>query len=135
MFPPFRKGSRADGQDHLMRLAHFLLLGLAAASLMLAANAALAPAAAEHVRATDQVSGNDHDAARKGVSQGQAMPLGEVVRIVQARYPGRLLDASYHELVPGEPVYRVLILTTDHRRLAVWVNAHSGAILRVEGAD
>jgi uncharacterized membrane protein YkoI len=118
-----------------MHRGHFVFSVLVTASLVFAAMAPLAPALAERVRANDRVRGRDHDAARAGVSRGQVMSLAEVVRIVQSRYPGRLLDASYHELVPGQPVYRVLILTSDHRRLAVWVDARSGQILRVEGAD
>jgi uncharacterized membrane protein YkoI len=85
------------------------------------------------LRARDSVGGRDHDEAREGVAQGRLIPLGEVIRIVRGRYSGQLLDASLHELVPGQPVYRVLILMQDGRRVAVWVDARSGQILRVEG--
>lgn len=94
-------------------------------------------AGAEHyrqqLRARDTVGGRDHDEAREGVKQGKLVPLSEAIRVVRARYSGQLLDASLHELVPGQPVYRVLILMQDGRRVAVWVDARTGQILRVEG--
>ncbi len=90
-------------------------------------------AAAEHLRARDTVGGRDHDEAREGVKQGRLIPLSEAIRVVRARYSGQLLDASLHELVPGQPVYRVLILMQDGRRVAVWVDARTGRIMRVEG--
>jgi uncharacterized membrane protein YkoI len=116
-----------------MRLPQLPTAAVLCASLVLAIVAPVQPAAAEHLRAHDSVRGRDHDAARQGVNSGKLVPLGEVVRTVRARYPGELLDASLHELVPGQPVYRVLILTNDGRRLAVWVDARTGQILRVEG--
>ncbi len=60
-------------------------------------------------------------------------PLARILPRIAARYRGRMLDADLHELVPGEPVYRVLWLTPDGRRLEIWVDARSGQILRVEG--
>ncbi|MFZ1988548.1 MAG: PepSY domain-containing protein [Alphaproteobacteria bacterium] len=93
----------------------------------------LGHASAEHLRARDSARGRDHDEAREGVAEGRLIPLGEVIRIVKGRYPGELLDASLHELVPGQQVYRVLILMQDGRRIAVWVDARSGQVLRVEG--
>lgn len=87
----------------------------------------------EHLRARDTVRGRDHDEAREGVRQGRLVPLSDAIRVVRGRYRGQMLDASLHELVPGQPVYRVLILMQDGRRIAVWVDARTGQILRVEG--
>ncbi|HXZ68757.1 MAG TPA: PepSY domain-containing protein [Alphaproteobacteria bacterium] len=109
-----------------------LLRSLVLASLIFA-GIDLGHASAEHLRARDSVRGRDHDEAREGVAKGRLVPLGDVIRIVRGRYSGQLLDASLHELVPGQPVYRVLILMQDGRRVAVWVDARSGQILRVEG--
>ena len=115
-----------------LRIARCLVL----ASLFLAGlsvEASSAQTYREHLRARDSVGGRDHDRAREGVAQGHLIPLADAIRVVRQRYSGQLLDASYHELVPGEPVYRVLILMQDGRRIAVWVDARSGEILRVEG--
>ena len=87
----------------------------------------------EQLRARDTVGRQDHDEAREGVRQGRLIPLSDAIRVVRGSYPGQLLDASLHELVPGQPVYRLLILMQDGRRVAVWVDAQSGRILRVEG--
>jgi uncharacterized membrane protein YkoI len=116
-----------------MRAARLLPLIALSAGLVLVAFGGTGPAFAKHLRAQDSIGGPDHDAARQGVRSGEIIPYSEVIRIVRSRYPGQILDASLLELVPGEKVYRVLVLTSDGRRLAVWVNARSGNIMRVEG--
>lgn len=115
-----------------MRAARLPLLSVLLAGLVWLAISA-EPASARRLRANDSISGPDHDAARQGVRKGEILPYSRIIQIVRARYPGQILDASLLELVPGQKVYRVLVLTPDGRRLAVWVDAKSGNILRVEG--
>jgi uncharacterized membrane protein YkoI len=117
-----------------MRMARPFLMLLTVAGLLVAPIWSSSPALADHMRANDRIRGSDHDAARAGVDSGRLLPFKEVKRRVQARYPGRFLDASLHEIARGEPVYRVLWLLPDGRRIAIWVNAKTGQILRVEGA-
>jgi len=116
-----------------MRAAHLLSVIALSASLGLGAITTPEPAFAERLRANDSIQGRDHDAARQGVRSGEIIPYSEVIRIVQRSYPGQILDSELKELVPGQKVYRVLVLTSNGRRLAVWVDARSGQILRVEG--
>jgi uncharacterized membrane protein YkoI len=116
-----------------MRLTRLLSVALVAACLSIAGIAASGPAQAAHLRARDRVHTRDHAYARRGVSRGELVPLGAVIGNIRAHFHGRLLDASIHELVPGQQVYRVLILTDDGRRIAIWADARTGQILRVEG--
>jgi uncharacterized membrane protein YkoI len=116
-----------------LRVATALMAGLLMAGLALPG-----PAAAERFVAKDSIKGRDHDAARQGVRSGEIISYPEVRRIVQSRYPGQILDTELKELVPGQKVYRVLVLASDGRRITVWVDARrrpdgSVVILRVEG--
>jgi uncharacterized membrane protein YkoI len=126
----FSPGSPAKAQDLAMLRASRKSIALVAAALLIVALGA-GPAFAERGRDRDR-RGNE-DAAREGVRNGRLVPLSEVLRRIAARYPGRMLDASLHELVPGTPVYLVIWLTPDGRRLSIWADARTGDIMRVEG--
>lgn len=131
----FSQGSQLGVQSSAMRGARLFLILLTVAGSLVAPLWLSSPALADHMRANDRIEGSDHDAARAGVNSGRLLPFREVIQRVKARYPGRLLDASLHEIARGEPVYRVLWLLPDGRRITVWVNAKTGQILRVEGAN
>lgn len=73
------------------------------------------------------------DEVRAGVRAGRVIPLGQATAAVQARIPGRLLDAGLESGDNGRQVYRVRWASSDGRRLDVIVDAQSGAILRQEG--
>ncbi|MDP8916833.1 MAG: PepSY domain-containing protein [Pseudomonadota bacterium] len=70
--------------------------------------------------------------ARDYARRGQIVPLGRVLRDLQRRTPGRLLDAGL-EQQDGRTVYRVRWVTADGRRLDYIVDAGTGAVLRAEG--
>lgn len=59
------------------------------------------------------------------------MPLQQVLRSIESRTPGRLLDASLQDL-GGRDVYRVRWASDDGRRLDFVVDASSGQILSAE---
>jgi uncharacterized membrane protein YkoI len=51
-----------------------------------------------------------------------------VIEQLGHRSPGRVLDARVEDL-GGRPVYRVLWLTNNGRRMAYMVDAETGAVL------
>jgi hypothetical protein len=65
---------------------------------------------------------------RQGVRDHQLMPLGQVIRQLGVRIPGRQLDAGleYHG---DRPIYRVRWMTRDGRRVDLLIDATTGAIL------
>ncbi len=69
--------------------------------------------------------------ARDAVQQGRHVPLRVILSEIQARYPGRMLDAR---LDRGQPsIYVIDWLTPDGRKLTIRANAENGAILGVSG--
>jgi uncharacterized membrane protein YkoI len=142
----FSRGSPAKAQDLAMLRAPRKSLALMAAALLcveLAAGPAFAERRRDRDRQEDQDAprertrardrGGDQVEAREGVRNGRLVPLSEVLRRIARSYPGRMLDASLRELVPGSPVYVVIWLTPDGRRLTIWADARTGDIMRVEG--
>ncbi len=71
------------------------------------------------------------DAARDAVQRGDILPLEQVVASVQARHPGRVLDAR---LDTARPVYHLRLLATGGQVLRIAADARNGAILSVQGA-
>jgi uncharacterized membrane protein YkoI len=70
-----------------------------------------------------------HGAARV-VAQADAVPLGQVLRAIAGRFPGRALDAELVER-GGRQVYRIKWLGNDGKVREVVADARSGEILRV----
>jgi uncharacterized membrane protein YkoI len=69
--------------------------------------------------------------ARDAVAQGRHVPLRQIIGQIEARYPGRLLNA---ELQRGNPsIYVIDWLTNDGRKLTVRANAETGGIIGVSG--
>ena len=68
--------------------------------------------------------------AEQGVREGRLVPLARVIQQIEARNPGRMLDAALED--QGRPVYRVRWATNDGRRLDILVDAVSGQILSTE---
>ncbi|MBV8592835.1 MAG: PepSY domain-containing protein [Caulobacteraceae bacterium] len=66
--------------------------------------------------------------ARSGVREGAFAPLGQVIRGIGHRSPGRQLDAGI-EYWGARPVYRVRWMTNSGRRVDYIVDAATGAIL------
>lgn len=68
--------------------------------------------------------------AARVVAQADAVPLGQVLRAIAARFPGRALAAEQGEQ-NGRPVYRIKWLGDDGKVRDIVADARSGEILRV----
>ena len=68
------------------------------------------------------------DEARQGVRQHRIMPLARVIEQINARSPGRQLDAGL-EYQGDKPIYRVRWMTRNGRRVDYLIDAATGAIL------
>ena len=69
--------------------------------------------------------------ARDAVEQGRHVPLRQILSQIEARYPGRLLNA---ELQRGNPsIYVIDWLTPDGRKLTIRANAETGGLIGVSG--
>lgn len=71
---------------------------------------------------------DDHDAARGAVERGEALPLGDILDRVQGRLPGRILEVEF-ERDDGAWVYEFTVLRADGRRVEVYVDAATAAVL------
>jgi hypothetical protein len=76
--------------------------------------------------------GGQQDQVRAGVRQGRYMPLAQVIGQIHQHTPGRQLDAGLEQW-GGRDAYRVRWATPDGRRIDYLVDAHSGAILHIDG--
>ena len=70
----------------------------------------------------------DHDRARDAVRRGQALPLGEIIRRVQAACPGTFLNAKLGQR-GNTLAYRVQILRPSGRRVTMTVDARTGRVI------
>lgn len=76
----------------------------------------------------------DHDRARAAVAAGHRLPLSEILRQVEARFGGRVLEIELeHE--DGVLVYEIELLDDNGRVLELEVDAVTGAILDQEYDD
>ena len=104
---------------------------------MIALVASLFLAAAAPAGQTSDSLGADWNPSTAGVraerKAGRIIPLSQAIHAVEARTPGRLLDAGLESGDNGRSVYRVRWAAADGRRLEVFVDAATGAILRQEG--
>ncbi len=75
----------------------------------------------------------DHDRARSAVEAGQIRPLQDILAGVRRQVPGRMLDARLQK--NGRWVYEVILLQADGQVVAVSVDAQTGQVLGVDGAQ
>ena len=68
------------------------------------------------------------DEVRQGVRQRRIMPLSRVIEQLNARSPGKQLDAGL-EYQGDRPIYRVRWMTRNGRRVDYLIDAATGAIL------
>lgn len=70
----------------------------------------------------------DHDRARDAVRRGQALPLAQIIRSLQATCPGTFLNAKLERR--GDMLaYRVQLLRPSGRRVTMIVDAQSGRVV------
>lgn len=78
--------------------------------------------------------GDDHDYenAYDARRSGDILPLRDILTNVRAIYPGEIVGVEF-EREDGLQVYELKILQTDGRYLEIYVDARTGAVLKVEG--
>ena len=89
------------------------------------------PAAAEPPHQPNSLGADwrlQQDEVRQGVRQRRIVPLGRVIEQINARSPGRQLDAGL-EYQGDRPIYRVRWMTRNGRRVDYLIDAATGAIL------
>ena len=106
-----------------MRRKLLLTLGLGA----LFASAALLP---DHFASAQDR--RDHERARAALEAGEIRPLSEILKLVEARFLGRVIEADL-DRDDGIWLYEFKILPPNGRLFRVEVNASTGAVLRTSG--
>lgn len=109
--------------------------------LALAVAFAALPAAADKGRGSDDGDRRDwadedhsHDRARRAAERGEILPLTVIYEQALARLPGRVLEAEL-ERKHGRWVYELKILDSGGRLFEVYLDAGTGAVLKLEGED
>jgi uncharacterized membrane protein YkoI len=105
---------------HSLPLLHRWAMRLLALALILGLDAALWPGA-------NAAAGREAAAV---LAQAETVPLGQVLRAIADRFPGRALDAQRTER-DGRQVYRIKWLGNDGKVREVLADAQSGEILSV----
>ncbi|MQX35215.1 PepSY domain-containing protein [Roseospira navarrensis] len=75
--------------------------------------------------------GHDHDLARRLLEAGEIRSLVEIMAIVSPHLGGRMIDTEF-EREDGRYVYEIKVVTPNGRLREVYVDAASGAIVKVE---
>lgn len=104
---------------------------IAVAALILA-TAMPAAALAQDGRPSLGAGREDQDQAREAVRSGRQIPLARVIQMIQARTPGRLLNATTGDQ-GGRPAYFVQWQQTNGRVVVFVVDAETGAMLGQQG--
>lgn len=74
-----------------------------------------------------QISRQDYKRAQRAIARGDARPLQEVLKTVQSKYPGKLVQVGYSEK-GRRPVFQVMIVIRSGAVISVAVDAGSGRI-------
>jgi hypothetical protein len=78
-------------------------------------------------------AGFDQDKADEVLREGKLLPLKRIVRQLEERVGGQLLDAELRAGGPGGKLYIIKWLTEDGRRVDFVVDASTGQILDSRG--
>lgn len=100
---------------------------LAAGTLLLAAVLAMAPAPVLRAEDDDE----DHETARKALEQGEILPLGQVLALIERDFQGDVVEIEL-ERKTGNWIYDIEIIDADGRVREVEIDAKSGDVLKVE---
>jgi uncharacterized membrane protein YkoI len=107
------------------------LIAVAAACLFAACGAAAQPARPPPTRTPNSLGADwrlQQDEVRQCARQHRCVPLSRVIEQLNARSPGRQLDAGL-EYQGDKPIYRVRWMTRNGRRVDYLIDAATGAIL------
>jgi uncharacterized membrane protein YkoI len=77
---------------------------------------------------------DDHEAARRALEQGRALPLPEIIAKVAQQVPGKVIDVELED-EDGTPVYDLKVLSPQGRLQEIEVEAATGKILKIEDDD
>ncbi|WP_306117643.1 MULTISPECIES: PepSY domain-containing protein [unclassified Roseitalea] len=76
----------------------------------------------------------DHERALDAVERGQALPLAEILAIVDDRYGGRVIEVAF-ERDDGRYVYELELVDRAGRLFEVYLDASTGAVIEQERED
>ncbi|MGP3699514.1 PepSY domain-containing protein [Rhodobacter sp. NSM] len=76
----------------------------------------------------------DFEAARRGVEQGEMLPLGSLMPRIEQEF-GRVLEVELEEADEGGMVYEFEILRPDGRLVEVDVDVVTGLVVEVEDEE
>ena len=76
---------------------------------------------------------NDHERARAALEAGQIRPLAEILREVERRYLGRVIETEIDQEDDGQWVYEFRILPPTGRVFELEIDATTGDVLRTKG--
>jgi len=108
-----------------------MTLRTALAALLLA-TAVPTAAMAQDVRPSLGAGRDDQDQARAAVRAGRQIPLARIIQMIQARTPGRMLNATTGDQ-GGRTAYFVQWQQTNGRVVVFVVDAETGAMLGQQG--
>ena len=77
----------------------------------------------------------DADQARDARQKGDIVPLKKIFRALKKEYGGYQLDAELFSKPGGGSEYRIVWMTEDGRRMTITVDAQTGRITNVSGAE
>ncbi|TLS67912.1 PepSY domain-containing protein [Mariprofundus erugo] len=80
------------------------------------------------ISTTAMALADDADRVRQLRSTDSIMPLATIVKMVEARYPGKLLDVELEE-EHGKVVYEIEFLGDDHQVHHLEIDARSGSFI------
>ena len=95
------------------------------------------PTARNSNEPVDEPTGVNQDRARQAVTDGEIMALHEILTHIYRRHQGRVLEVILKDREAGLHgwVYDIRLLVPGPRVLHLRVDAGTGSILMVEGAD
>ena len=106
-----------------MERRRFLVLAVS----MLAAG----PAMADGDGHDDDDDHEEADRVLRDRSAGNIRPLSEIIRIVEAEVPGRVVETEFED-EDGVPIYEFYVLQNSGRRREVRVDARDGRIIEID---
>lgn len=75
---------------------------------------------------------DDHERARRAVAAGEALPLAQLLAIVEGQFDGRLVEVEL-ERDDGRLVYELELRTPQGHLIELTYDARTGALLETEG--
>ena len=77
---------------------------------------------------------SDHDAVRREVQAGRLQPLSEILRGVQQRHGGRVIDVELERGTDGKRWYEIKLVDARQQRREIHVDAVTGREITKPGA-